>query len=140
MTRAYAWLVGVFLLVQGLSTLAARLVPALDAAIPALLQQTRMVPAHSLLHIATGLVALAVLRWGTAKARLWFALGFGLFYVGLALAGMATGLALGLGLQPFDHPFHLLLGGLGLLASALDVRRASGGADRAASAPVQDGP
>ena len=140
MTRAYAWLVGVFLLVQGLSTLAARLVPALDAAIPGLLYHTRMVPSHSLLHIATGLVALAVLRWGAAKARLRFALGFGLFYVALALAGMATGRALGLGLQPFDHPFHLLLGGLGLLAAALDARRGAGAADRAASADLRDGP
>jgi hypothetical protein len=123
MTRAYTWFVGLFLLAQGLSTLAARLLPAVDAMFPALLEHTRMVPSHSLLHVGTALAAFAVLRWGAARARLRFALGFGLFYVALALVGMGTGSGLGLGLQPFDHPFHLLLGGLGLLAAALDARR-----------------
>jgi hypothetical protein len=28
-----------------------------------------------------------------------------------------------LGLQPFDHPFHLVLGMLGLLAAGLEVYR-----------------
>jgi hypothetical protein len=28
-----------------------------------------------------------------------------------------------LGLQPFDHPFHLLLGGLGVLAAGLTLYR-----------------
>ncbi len=113
MTRAYAWFAGVFLLLQGSSTLAFRLVPALDRAVPALLEQTRMVPAHSVLHIVTALLAFATLRWGNVFG---FALGFGLFYVALAVSGWFSGSELCLGLQPFDHPFHLLLGGLGLLA------------------------
>ncbi len=118
MTRAYTGFIGVFLLLQGCTTLAARLVPALDAAFPALLELTRMVPSHSLLHIATALGALAMLRWAGSVALRHFTLGVGLFYVGLALVGMATGSELCLGLQTFDHPFHLLLGGLGLGAAA----------------------
>lgn len=124
MTRAYAWFAGVFLLLQGSSTLALRLVPALDRAFPALLEQTRMVPSHSVLHIVTALLALAALRRGGRRGVFGFALGFGAFYVALAVGGFVTGSSLCLGLQPFDHPFHLLLGGLGLLAAGLDAMRA----------------
>ena len=122
MTRAYAWFVGVLLLLQGASTLAFRLVPALDQAFPALLHHTQMLPAHSLLHIATALIALAALRWGDRRGVFRFALWFGLFYTALAVAGMATGQAFGLGLQPFDHPFHALLGALGVAAAGFDYR------------------
>ncbi len=124
MTRAYAWFAGVFLLLQGSSTLAFRLVPALDRSFPALLEQTRMVPAHSTLHLVTALLAFAVLRWGGARGVSAFALGFGLFYVALAIGGWVSGSELCLGLQAFDHPFHLLLGGLGLLAAGVGAFKA----------------
>lgn len=133
MTRLYAWFTGIFLLLQGSSTLAARWWPAFDQAFPALLEQTRMVPSHSMLHIATACLALAALRWGGSKTTSHFALGFGLFYVGLAGAGIISGRDLCLGLQPFDHPFHILLGGLGLLAAGVDRLRAGGAAVRAAA-------
>ena len=73
MTRAYAWFAGVFLILQGTSTLAFRL--------------------------------------------------YGLFYIGLAMLGIITGSMLGLGLQPFDHPFHILLGGMGIAAAWFERRR-----------------
>jgi len=120
MSRRYALLAGAFLAAQGVSTLLARTVPAIDAAVPALLAQTRMVPSHSLLHIVTAVVALVALRRGGRPTALHFSAGFGLFYIGLALAGSASGSDLCLGLQPFDHPFHLVLGGLGLAAAATD--------------------
>lgn len=117
LARAYAWFCGVFLLLQGTSTLAARLFPSFDRTFPALLQATRMVPLHSALHIATALLALICLLRG-ARATWWFALLFGGFYAGLGLLGVvAHGQTRGLGLQPFDHPFHLLLGGLGIVAA-----------------------
>jgi hypothetical protein len=114
--RWYAWFCGVFLLLQGASTLAARLSPGFDHAFPMLLRATQMVPVHSVLHIATGLLAFAVVSLG-APSTWWFATLFGTFYAGLGLAGIATGHALGLGLKPFDHPFHIVLGLLGIAAA-----------------------
>ena len=52
------------------------------------------------------------------------ALWFGLFYVALAIVGALSGWPLGIGLQPFDHYFHAVLGGFGLLAAAVEHRRA----------------
>lgn len=114
--RLYALFCGVFLILQGTSTLVARLVPAVDAAAPWLLRATRMMPVHSALHIVTALLAFAVLALG-ARATWWFAAGFGAFYAALGVLGLATGHGLGLHLQTFDHPFHILLGGLGILAA-----------------------
>jgi hypothetical protein len=118
-TRIYTWVASVGLLLQGAITLAARLVPAFDQAMPMLLHETRMIPSHSLLHIASGLLGFAALRFGGTGPWL-FALCFGLFYVALAVAGAMSGLPLGLGLQPFDHGFHAVLGGFGLLAVAVE--------------------
>ncbi len=120
--RAYAWFCGAFLFAQGTTTLAARLFPRFDRMVPALLETTRMMPVHSVLHITTALLAFLAIFLGK-RATWWFALGFGSFYAGLALLGFASGRALGLGLQPFDHPFHLLLGGLGIAAAWLGGRR-----------------
>ena len=116
--RWYSWLAGIFLLVQGVSTLVARVVPAVDRAAPWLLATTHMQPVHSTLHIATALFAFAVLLAG-ARATWWFAAGFGTFYLTLGLVGAATGRGLGLHLQTFDHPFHMLFGGLGVAAAFL---------------------
>jgi hypothetical protein len=121
--RVYTLFAGIFLLLQGTSTLAFRLYPPLDRAFPLLLELTRMIPAHSLLHIGTALIALWVYFRGGPRGPFWFAVLFGLFYTGLAIVGHLTGYELGLGLQPFDHPFHVVLGGLGLLAAAMDIWR-----------------
>jgi hypothetical protein len=122
-TRLYTAVAGLFLLLQGTSTLAFRLFPALDQAFPALLAITRMIPPHSILHILTGILALAVLFRGGERGPFWFAAGFGLFYVGLAFVGMIVDRPTVLGLQPFDHFFHFLLGALGLIAVGLDRYR-----------------
>lgn len=119
-TRAYTIFAGTILFVQGASTLTALLVPAFDAAFPFVLDATRMVPIHSSLHLVTAALAFAAL----ATRRRWlFAIGFGVFYTGLALAGWITGASLCLSLQPFDHPFHLVLGGLGIAAALLESSR-----------------
>jgi hypothetical protein len=126
----YARIVGGFLLFQGVITGLFLLVDPLDEAFPAVLDTTRMVPRHSALHIVTGLLALALLRWGNARALWWFAAGFGCFYTTLGLGGLVTGHHLGLELQPFDHPFHLFVGLTGLAAAGaglLDRRSRSGG-------------
>ena len=120
-SRLYTWIASLGLFLQGASTLLALMLPAIDRAVPALLRETQMIPSHSLLHITSGLVGLAALRFGGAVGPRGFALAFGLFYVALALAGALSGAPLGLGLKPFDHSLHATLGGAGLLAVALDV-------------------
>lgn len=122
-TRFYTAFSGIFLLLQGISTLAFRLFPVLDEAFPALLSITQMVPVHSTLHILTGIAALAVLFRGGERGAFWFAAGFGTFYTALALFGMTTHRHTMLRLQPFDHPFHLLLGIWGLFAAGYSVYR-----------------
>ena len=122
-TRIVTAFSGIFLLIQGTSTLTFRLIPALDEAFPALLAHTKMIPAHSILHIITGVSALILFFRGEPGGTFWFALLFGAFYFGLAVFGILTGHATMLGLQPFDHPFHLALGGLGFLAVGATLYR-----------------
>lgn len=113
--RFYTSLVGIFLLLQGISTLLFRLIPSLNEAFPQLLTVTQMVPIHSTLHIVTGLIALWILFKGIEVGALWFTIGFTIFYTGLALFGFITHSATIFHLQPFDHPFHLLIGVLGII-------------------------
>lgn len=120
LTRIYTWVASIGLFLQGTSTLIARLVPAVDQAIPALLQETKMIPSHSVLHIVSGLIGFALLARGGQVGPRRFALLFGLFYVALAITGVVSGHHLGIGLQPFDHSFHATLGGAGLLAVIID--------------------
>jgi len=122
-TRFYTAFSGIFLLLQGISTLAFRLFPALDEAFPALLSVTRMIPIHSTLHILTGILALIALFRGDQAGTFWFAAGFGLFYTSLALFGMITHHPTILRLQPFDHPFHLFLGLWGVFVAGLYLYR-----------------
>src|SRR5207247_788557 len=119
----------VFLLVQGVVTGTFLLVDPLDNAFPAILDTTRMVAQHSALHVLTGLLALELLRWGSPRARWWFALGFGFFYTALGVSGLLTGHGEGLGLQPFDHPFHLVARIPGLFAAGLERGRGRTSAD-----------
>ncbi len=96
-----------------------RLVPALDRAFPPLLELTRMQPPHSLLHIVTGLLALAVLRWGGPR---------GCFGISPPCSGRFTPAWRFSAWPPttrrrssckaFDHPFHLALGLAGLACAA----------------------
>ena len=123
--RLYTAISGIFLLIQGTSTLAFRLIPSLDQAFPALLATTQMIPSHSVLHIVTGLLAVVILYRNKEREAFWFALGFGLFYLGLGLSGILSKHPMGLGLQPFDHPIHLVLGAVGLIAAYLETRKVS---------------
>ena len=117
--RGITALFAVGLLLQGALTLLARLVPAVDRAAPAILRLTRMLPPHSWLHIVTGLMALWVLVQGPADGPRRFLLGFAVFYAALGIVGPVGGGRLGLGLQPFDHAIHLVIGGAALTAAWL---------------------
>jgi hypothetical protein len=116
-TAAYGFL-GAF---QGILSLAFYFFPALDQAIPFLAAVPHMIPIHSTLHLVTSILAIVIFYRGGERGSFWFALGFGLFYTALGLAGWLTGQQFGLGLMPFDHPFHLFLGTLGLLAAGLSA-------------------
>ncbi|HET9906199.1 MAG TPA: hypothetical protein VFQ23_06150, partial [Anaerolineales bacterium] len=74
-------------------------------------------------HIISGILAVVTLYRGGESGAFWFALGFGLFYLGLGVVGVISGQPLGLGLQPFDHPIHLGLGVVGLIAAWLSFHR-----------------
>lgn len=115
--RVYTALAGGFLLLQGVSTLTALLWHAFDRAVPSLLTTTKMVIPHSSLHIGSGLMALAMLRWGGPVAWRRFAVGFGAFYTALGLGGLSTDSPTVFGLQRFDHPFHIAVGIVGLLCA-----------------------
>jgi hypothetical protein len=119
-TRFYTAIAGIFLLIQGISTLVFRLIPSLDRAFPQLLGITKMIPAHSMLHIVTGLLALVIFFRVGARGTFWFASGFGIFYTGLALHGYLISSPTIFGLQTFDHPIHLFLGIWGLIAAGME--------------------
>jgi hypothetical protein len=103
---------------QGLLSLGFHFFPTLDQAIPFLQAIPHMIPVHSTLHLGTSLLALWIFFRGTERGAFWFAFGFGLFYLALGLAGWLTGLQFGLGLKPFDHPFHIFISALALLGAA----------------------
>ena len=118
-SRYFTSIAGIFLLLQGTSTLAFRLFPSLDRAFPQLLDITQMIPIHSILHIITGVLALFVLLRGGERGVFWFAAIFGSFYTGLGIYGIVTDAPTIFMLQPFDHPIHLFVGVWGLLAAGL---------------------
>ena len=91
--------------------------PSLDQTVPFLQAVPHMIPIHSTLHLVSSIVALVLFFRGGERGAFWFCFGFGLFYTTLGVAGWLTGLQFGLGLKPFDHPFHLFLGTLALLAA-----------------------
>ncbi len=120
--RIFTSFVGKFLLIHGVLTLIFRLVPPLDAAFPFLLAVTKMSVPHSILHIVTGLVALAILRWGNLRDCIYYAVAVGLLYGGLGVYCMVTMHATFFKLQLFDHPFHMLVGMAGLACAAQSFR------------------
>ena len=107
-TRAYTWFASLGSFLQGTITLFTSLIP-------------HMIPSHSALHIAIGLIGFAALRFGGAIGPRRYALWFGLLYVALAIAGAFSGHPMELGLIPADHYIHAALGGLGLCAVAADI-------------------
>lgn len=121
--RLYTAVAGAFLLLQGVSTLAFRLIPDLDRAFPHVLGLTHMMPAHSILHIVSGLLALVLLWFGGERGVVSFAAGFGAFYIALASYGWSVSDSTIFHLQPFDHPFHLGLGLVGWIAVMWTLHR-----------------
>ena len=75
--------------------------------------------AHSLLHLATGLVGWAMAREPGGLRAPVFGLAFGTFYLALALLGWLWPSAVrALHLRAADHLFHLVVGAVTLTAGA----------------------
>jgi len=122
--RLYTLVYGVFGGIQGISSLARSLYPSLDQTFPVLLVIPHMIPVHSTLHLVTAIVALVIFFRGEERSAFWFTFAFGLFYFGLGFAGLLSGHQFGLGLEPFDHPIHIFIGALGLLAATPTIYHA----------------
>ena len=119
--RLYTAVYGLLGVFQAILSYGFHFFPSLDQAVPFLQAIPHMIPIHSTLHFVTSILALVIFFRGGERGAFWFAFGFGLFYITLGLAGWLTGQQFGLGLQPFDHPFHLFLGTLALLAAAVSL-------------------
>lgn len=116
LARTYVILLGVGLLLEGAALLAAA---AMNLALPYALDNR-----HNALHVVWGLLILGVLATSRDSSRLAsLALVFGVFYIGLAFAGMVLVNPFGLLLGPGENLFHLTVGTGSLVAAALLQRR-----------------
>lgn len=123
--RLYTAVFGFLGVFQAMLSYGFHFFPTLDQAIPFLQAIPHMIPIHSTLHLVSSFVAIAVLFRGGDRGAFWFVFGFGLFYTILGVAGWLTGFQFGLGLKPFDHPFHVFLGVLALLAASPTLIRSA---------------
>jgi len=120
----YLWLVMAGLLLQGAGSLLLDLRPDVQAATPYLLATVMNGnPPHAVLHIAWGATGLAILAlFRSAGARLLLGLVFGLFYTGLGFLGIAVHDPFGMRLELPENAFHLTVGPLMLVLTALAWR------------------
>jgi len=132
--RMYLWVIGVFLLGQGAGSLLLRAIGLDD---PSLTHGfVHADPLHALIHIVWGTAMLGVLARHARDAQLTaIALIFGVFYVGLAILGVAIYHPFGLELGPFENGFHFIVGPVSLILglSALLAQRGHRAARRTAS-------
>lgn len=122
--HVYLWLVMGGLLLQGAGSLLLDLRPDVRAATPWLLATVMNGnPPHAWLHIVWGVAGLAVLALlRTPVARLWLGLVFGVFYTALGFVGIAVHDPMGMRLMLPENAFHLTVGPLMLLLTALAWR------------------
>ena len=120
----YLWLVMAGLLLQGAGSLLLDMRPDVQAATPYVLATVMNGnPPHAVLHIAWGAAGLAFLAvFRSAGARLLLGLVFGLFYTGLGFLGIAVHDPFGMRLELPENVFHLTVGPLMLLLTALAWR------------------
>ncbi len=125
--RGYLWVLMGGLLLQGLGSLLFRLMPALPANTPLLVRGAFGIDFwHALLHIAWGLVGLAVLQASrTSRPLVNLALIFGGFYTALGVWGVLAYHPLGLELDLPENVFHLVAGPLALVLGWLNLHQPS---------------
>lgn len=120
----YLWLVMAGLLLQGAGSLLLDLRSDVQAATPYLLATVMNGnPPHAVLHIAWGAAGLAILAlFRSGGARLLLGLVFGLFYTSLGFLGIAVHDPFGMRLLLPENVFHLTVGPLMLVLTALAWR------------------
>ena len=122
--HVYLWLLMAGLLVQGSLSLLFDMRPDIQAATPWLITTIDNAnPPHAWLHIVWGIGGLAFLAvFRTPVAHLWLGLVFGVFYTGLGFVGIAVHDPMGMRLMLPENAFHLTVGPLTLLLTALAWR------------------
>ncbi len=112
LARTYLLLLGAGLLFEGAALL---FVAAINLPAPYALDNP-----HNALHVVWGLLILYVLATSRDSRRLAsLALLFGVFYIGLAVAGLVLVNPFGLLLGPGENLFHVIVGTGSLIAAAL---------------------
>ena len=123
--HGFLWVLMGGLWIQGIGSLAFRLVPALPANSPLLVRGTFGIDFwHALIHIAWGVAGLIIA--GSSKSdRTWidFAVIFGVFYTGLAVWGIVVHHPLGLELDLPENVFYWVAGPASLLMGLWNLRR-----------------
>jgi hypothetical protein len=126
LVRTYLWLLGAGLLLEGAVLLALQALPTvLIRLAPGLVPIDTL---HNAVHVLWGLTILGFLIGGLDDAQTAvLAIGFGLFYLSLAVLGTVVddpfGLRLGLG----ENTFHYLVGTLALVLGILARRAVESG-------------
>ena len=117
--HVYLWVVMLGLLLQGIGSLALRLIPGLPPITPALVMALMLghIP-HAILHITWGLAGiLFLLIFHSRRALIGLGLIFGTFYTLLGIIGALVNNAFGLQLALGENAFHLVVGPLTLIVT-----------------------
>ncbi len=117
--HVYLWVVMLGLLLQGIGSLALRLIPGLPSITPALVMALMLghIP-HAILHITWGLAGiLFLLIFHSRRALIGLGLIFGTFYTLLGIIGALVNNAFGLQLALGENAFHLVVGPLTLIVT-----------------------
>jgi hypothetical protein len=117
--HVYLWIVMLGLLLQGIGSLALRLIPGLPAITPALVIALMLghIP-HAILHITWGVAGIVfLLIFHSRRALIGLGLVFGTFYTLLGIIGAMVNNAFGLQLAIGENAFHLIVGPLTLIVT-----------------------
>ena len=121
--HVYLWVVMLGLLLQGIGSLALRLIPGLPSITPALVMALMLahIP-HAILHITWGLAGiLFLLIFHSRRALIGLGLTFGIFYTLLGIIGTLVNNAFGLQLALGENAFHLVVGPLTLIVTFVAI-------------------
>jgi hypothetical protein len=119
--RLYVAALGATLLGQGLAAWALDASGAASNRLPYRFANSD--PRHAAIHVAWGgAMLLLAARDRNPRVYAWTAVGFGLFYSGLAVLGLTVHHPLGLRLDRGENAFHLIVGPVTLALGMLALR------------------